>query len=131
MAPSNALDLSVGEVRQCAVITLAGRLDHTTVDTFKTSIDEALNNGAPLYKGVVVDLTKLGFMSSAGLRMLLAARRTALEAGGRLCLIRPQGAVQEVLDVSNLGGLFLVFENTSDAVAALVDTSARRDAAAT
>ena len=74
MAPSNALDLSVGEVRQCAVITLVGRLDHTTVDTFKTSIDEALNSGAPLYKGVVIDLTKLSFMSSAGLRMLLAAR---------------------------------------------------------
>ena len=51
-------------------------------------------------KEVVVDLQKVNYMSSAGLRAMLLGQKTAQSKGGRLVLINVQQTVMQVFEMS-------------------------------
>ena len=78
------------------MIALGGRLDTTT----SPEADAAL---APILakppKHVVVDLAELEFISSAGLRVLLGARKALSDAGSDCVVINTQPQIARVLDV--------------------------------
>ena len=53
---------------------------------------------------VIVDLSRVGFIGSFGIRMLLQAIKTASARGGRIVLLNPTKIVDSALDISGLGG---------------------------
>lgn len=55
-----------------AVISLEGDLDAASASTFQRSIDRAVGPGL---KRLVLDMSNLGYLSSAGLRQLIYARQ--------------------------------------------------------
>ncbi len=59
---------------------------------------------------IVLDLEGVQFMDSSGLRSLLQARQTCLDAGRGFALTRPSGAVRRVLELVDLTGEFDVVE---------------------
>jgi anti-sigma B factor antagonist len=62
---------------------------------------------------VVVDLGSVAFMDSSGLRALLEARRSCVDAGRRFALARPSGPVWRVLELVDLTGEFEIVEAPS------------------
>ena len=54
---------------------------------------------------VVLDLSDVQYMSSAGLRLLLIAHKTMLEKGGKFLIANPQPVVKEVLDITGFSGI--------------------------
>jgi anti-anti-sigma factor len=77
-------------------LRLAGRLDSDSADR----LDAELSKGfaAPL-NALVLDLSELEYISSAGIRSLFTARVAMGEKGGRLFVLSPQPAVRKVLDM--------------------------------
>ena len=59
---------------------------------------------------VVLDLGGVGFMDSSGLRSLLEARQTCIDAGRGFAIARPSDAVTRVLELVDLVGEFEVVE---------------------
>jgi anti-anti-sigma factor len=57
---------------------------------------------------VVVDLSQLQFIDSAGLGMLLVARDEAGKAGRMLVLSQPQGQVKRMFTITKFGELFTI-----------------------
>ncbi len=51
-------------------------------------------------KEVVVDLGKVGYMSSSGLRALLLGQKTAQSKGGKMVLINVQQSVLQIFQMS-------------------------------
>src|SRR5688572_32987828 len=88
-------------------ITLVGRLDTNTAPELDKALDALL-----MKKGisrVVFDLEGLEYLSSAGIRCFVRARKILEPAGGRVAVVNPQPAVQKVLDIVKAippGGLF-------------------------
>jgi anti-anti-sigma factor len=88
-------------------LKLEGRLDTNTAPELDQALDSLL-----MKKGVsriVFDLEKLEYLSSAGIRCFVRARKTLEPAGGRIAVVNPQPAVQKVLDIVKAippGGLF-------------------------
>ncbi len=89
-------------------IVLDGRLDtHTAPD-----LDKALNGlfaESRNYSRLVFDLGRLTYLSSAGIRCFVRARKTVEPGGGKVALINPQPAVRKVLDIVKAmppGGIF-------------------------
>jgi anti-sigma B factor antagonist len=54
---------------------------------------------------VVIDLANVPYMSSAGLRLLLAAHKTMMAKGGELQIANVQEAVREVLDITGFSDI--------------------------
>lgn len=77
------------------VLTLAGEIDHDTGQTLRQAFDAS---GTPLPR-IVVDLSRVTFMDSTGINILIAAHHTLTEAGGWLRLAAPGEAVMRTLQI--------------------------------
>ena len=77
-------------------LALAGRLDTTTTP----SLEEVINTELEGVTELVYDLKDLEYISSAGLRMLLASQKKMNSQGGTMCLINVQEQVNEVLEIT-------------------------------
>jgi stage II sporulation protein AA (anti-sigma F factor antagonist) len=98
------------------VFRLVGRLDSTNARDFEQQLLAALDDGADR---VVIDLSALEYISSAGLRVVLLAGKHLGERGGRLALSSVRPSVNEVFRISGFLGLFAFYATADDAVAAL------------
>lgn len=83
-------------VRKTTVVTLAGRLDTASSPKAEQALAPVLAS-AP--KHVVFDLAGLDFVSSAGLRVLLGARKTLTDAGAECVLVNMKPQIERVLEV--------------------------------
>ena len=68
---------------------------------------------------LLIDLTDLGYVSSAGVGVFLAAHMESEENGGKVVLLKPQARVTEVLDLMGLIGTLNVAKDHDEAMAAL------------
>ncbi len=59
-------------------------------------------------KEVVLDLQKVGYMSSAGLRAMLLGQKTAQSKGGKLVVINVQPAVMQVFQMSGFSKILTI-----------------------
>jgi anti-anti-sigma factor len=84
------------QVRQTTVVTLAGRLDTATAPGAEETLAPVL---AAKPKHVVFDLAGLEFISSAGLRVLLGARKALGESGSECLLVNVQPQIARVIEV--------------------------------
>jgi anti-anti-sigma factor len=97
-------------------VSIRGRLDtHTYED-----LDEAL---APLLTrqlhSLVLDVSGLDYISSAGIRCIFKARKTLAPHGGKVLLVNPQPQIQKVLDMVKAVPLNEIFSSTAEADAYL------------
>jgi anti-sigma B factor antagonist len=103
-------DKQVGDVN---VLYLVGRLDASAAN----DVEEKLNSAAlktPL--NLVVCMDKLEYISSSGLRVLLASLKEARKQQGDVRLAGLQPYVKEVFDIAGFTQLFQIFEKVEDAV---------------
>ena len=84
-------------------VRLVGELDVATLQRAENALAQAEEGGPPLLE---VDLSTLVFMDSTGLRLMLRARRRALDDGRRLVVHRGPQAVQRVFEITALSPLF-------------------------
>jgi anti-anti-sigma factor len=90
------------------------RLDSNSSPQFEQELRRYIDSGDIL---LVLDLSQLEFISSAGLRLLIVVAKRLKAEGGRLALCAPRKPVQDVLDASGYGLVFDVFPSCAAAVA--------------
>jgi anti-anti-sigma factor len=98
-----------GDVTVCHFM---GNLDTNTSVEAKAKLDEVLEGGATK---LLVDFTKLDYVSSAGLRILLATAK-ALRGSGELRLCGLNETVQEIFDISGFSSLLKVSKTSEEAL---------------
>ena len=103
----------VGEVQ---VVEVSGSVDAGTAERFEGAL-LPLAEGEHTY--VAVDMAELAYMSSAGLRILLAAQKAARQKAGEVILVAMQPAVEEVFSMVGFDALFRSFATLEQALGAL------------
>ena len=83
------------------IATLKGRLDALSEQATEEAIQSILAQG---FQNLLLDLGQLEYMSSGGLRVVLATAKMIKGKGGKLVLCSLQSYVQEVFDVSGFTG---------------------------
>lgn len=73
------------------------------------------------HHNLVVDLSQVAFMSSAGLRALLAALKECRNKGGDLRVSGAQPGVGKVLKMSGFTNIIKCFPNNQEALASFSD----------
>ncbi len=100
-----SLSLTVDHDGAAAVVAVAGDLEFATAATLRTTLIDLAQRGCdPL----VVDLSRLDFVDSTGLSLLVQAKQRIESQGHRFVLRNPTDRVQRVLEISGLSELFTI-----------------------
>lgn len=99
-----------------AVLGVQGRIDSATADRFEQELDSVL---AEPSEALVIDLSAMPYMSSAGLRVLLVTGRRCKAEGRRLVLCGLVPNVREVFHMSGFSAIFEIAETRDEATARL------------
>ena len=84
------------------VLAVEGRLDTNTAPLLDAELS---------YDGVdevVFDLSGLEYLSSAGLRVLIGARKAMSAKGGSMSVANPNATVMAVFDITGCSGIFTI-----------------------
>ena len=96
-----------------ALLRFTGRLDFTSApqarDQFAATIAEGRHT-------LIVDLSQVGFVDSAGLGSLIGGMRAARQAGGDLRIANPSEQVKMLLSLTSLDQVIKVHPTIEEAV---------------
>jgi anti-anti-sigma factor len=84
---------------QC-LIALSGELDISNADQLRERLESARSD----VDRVIVDLSRLAFIDSTGLRILLRAEQASRTDTGTLSFVRAGGQVERVMKVAGIDG---------------------------
>lgn len=99
------MDYTIKNVGEEIYVELAGRLTFADYGSFKELTELFIENNP---KNCLLDLSKLEFIDSAGLGMLLIARDKMRMKNGEVTLKGAQGQVKKMLDLGHFDSLFKV-----------------------
>jgi stage II sporulation protein AA (anti-sigma F factor antagonist) len=98
------------------LVAASGRLDGNTSGEFTARLEPLISRAEPR---LVLDMSGIEFISSAGLRAVLALFRKIKAAKGAFALCAVQPPVLEVLDISGFVNLIQIHSERAAALAAL------------
>lgn len=87
-----------------------GRVDETTWESFLAALNGAIGEAGANGSSLVVDLDRIEWMSSRGLRVLTLAKREADSKNVAITLARPNDRMREIFEISRYDKIFNVTE---------------------
>jgi anti-anti-sigma factor len=106
------MELSNRKEGDVLVVSVKGRMDAVTAPEFEKAVETLMDDGETAF---VVDLADLDYISSAGLRSILALAKRLKTNGGSLRLAALQDGVKEVFDISGFSSIIPVFDTVEGA----------------
>lgn len=107
------MNVTFESVGAASVIDLLGRLDSANAAAVEAELLTRLSEGSG---GVVIDFTRLDYISSAGLRIVLVVAKRMKQASRRLVLTGFQPNIKDVFEISGFLNILEVAPNRADAV---------------
>ena len=98
------MEITITQDGNTATLVLDGKLSVAT----SPDLDAAINGLPESTCNFVIDLSKLDYISSAGLRVLVSTEKTAGQRGGSMLLLHPNDEVSEVFDMTGLADVFTI-----------------------
>jgi anti-sigma B factor antagonist len=115
------LHIQVDDTGDYTICRPVGELDAYTVSKFR----EALGRLVALPK-VLIDMSSVPFLDSAGLGALIGGIRRTREAGGDVAVYCNRPTLNRLLHTTGFDRIVTVAESLEDALAALAEKAARR-----
>lgn len=107
------MEIQSEQHQQTLAISLAGSFDALTAEEAQKCIETQLDGGQ---QQVVLDMSQVDFMSSAGVRVLLEMTKRSRGMGGDLRLAAAQPGVQRTLELSGLVRVIKVYASLEEAM---------------
>lgn len=107
------MDISTEQVAQTMVVRLSGNLDTNTSTPAQEALDGLIDDG---HTTLLVNLRDTGFVSSAGLRILLATAKRLTKTEGSLKITNLNDTVREVFEISGFISILSVYDTEEAAL---------------
>lgn len=107
------MTVSVEAHKRVSVVTVKGRVDSSNAANLDASLQGLVDEGNA---NIVLDMSEVEYMSSAGLRAVVSALREAKKKRGDVRLAMPSPRVAEVFELAGLKPLFMTYDNLTTAV---------------
>lgn len=113
---NNQVELQTDRVEGALLISVVGRVDGTNAQEFHKGLDEEISGSD---NPVVLDLEKLSYISSAGLRSILLIAKTLQGRNTGFMLCSLPGPIKEIFEIAGFDKIIDVLESRSDAIATI------------
>lgn len=108
------MNMSIRELDGATVVRFDGNLDSTTSAQAEERIQHLIDSSGP--RKILMDFGALGFISSAGLRVVLTTAKKLRAGGGDLRICSLNDTVREIFDISGFATILSVFDREEDAL---------------
>ena len=113
------MNVSSRRFANAVVLAVSGRLDQDTCEVFRGDLSRHVEDSARGGGAIVLDLSGLEYVSSAGLRCFMLASRQAKAQSGRIFVAALQPMVSEIFEISHFNLVFQVFPTVREALGAV------------
>ena len=100
------------DYKRCTVVKGLGRIDSAT----SPDLEKALTDLIPSNKGIVLDMSDIDFVSSAGWWTIIRAQKELKKANSELSLAGVNENVKDSMDLIGILPYFNIFETVVDAI---------------
>jgi len=102
------MEITEKKTDKCTVIGIAGRLDTTNYPVLERKLMELIDIGQVQ---LLINLSKMNYVSSSGLRILLMALKRISVARGKFALCSLQENIKEIFEISGFTNIFEIYDN--------------------
>ncbi len=95
------------------LLKLSGALDGLTYLDLLKALNQSIDNNT---KRIVLDMSEVDYVSSAGLRVLLQGAKSLKEIGGEIVLFAMNSTVRAVFKMSGFDSLFRSYATEAEAL---------------
>src|SRR5437660_4579363 len=106
------MNVTVSQTGDTQVFSLLGRLDSDAAPQFERQCLQDLKSDA---QALILDLSGVDYVSSAGLQTILSAGKILEARGGRLVLCVPKGLPRQIIESAGFHRLFTVCSSLEEA----------------
>jgi anti-anti-sigma factor len=110
------MEFAQEQAGEVLIVRLTGRLDSSAAPTAEQTFTGVLGAGTP---HLAIDLSKLDYISSAGLRVLLIVAKKVQKAQGKVALCGLTPNVREIFAISGFDAIFSIQPDAAAAIAAV------------
>ncbi len=111
------MDIELYTQDEVVWVKLAGRLDIEGTEKVEDAFHLAMQDA---WRGAVIDMEGVDFITSMGLRMLMTGASELRKRGGKMIILKPQWRVRESLEVSGLDRAMTLTEFPDEVPALLI-----------
>ena len=108
------MDIFTRHYNNVVILSVNGRLDSEGSPHFTQIVNEQIAAG---YHRFVVDLKKVDYLSSSGIKALVQAVKLARQQGGDLCLANVRGHIKFVINLTSIDSIIKIYPNVVSATA--------------
>ncbi|SRR6266481_1844405 len=109
------MDIDVRETDLAIVVSIDFDVDGKTAPGLQEQVLPLITAERPL----ILDMSRVGYMSSAGLRTLLATHRQATSSNARLLLSGLSPELRDTMEVTGFLSWFAIFDTLESALGSL------------
>ncbi len=106
------MQIDINTENSILIITLKGSIDSKTASEVQQKVLEASVES----DNVIIDLTKVDFVSSAGLRVLLMVYRQIKSKNGKVILVGVSEEITEVMEMTGFINFFEIIDTVTNAL---------------
>lgn len=107
------MEVQTRKDKNVTIISVKGRIDATTAPAFENHLSDFITKGENTF---LLNFRELEYISSAGLRSILATSKKLKEKQGTILLTGLQGPVEEVFKISGFHSIFKIFNSEEAAL---------------
>lgn len=94
----------------------SGRIDFTNADAFKSALADAIEQNSGERGPVVIDFSRVDYISSVGLRVLMVAAKEMNGGRRKITIAAPSPVVREIIEISRFHLILAVFASVREAL---------------
>jgi anti-sigma B factor antagonist len=107
------MEINEQKTDHCVIIGITGRLDTTNYSMLEKKLMELIDSH---HDKILIECTKMDYVSSSGLRILLMALKKITLAKGKFVLCGLQENIREIFEISGFTNIFEIYTTREEAL---------------
>jgi anti-anti-sigma factor len=107
------MEINEQKTDQCVIIGITGRLDTTNYSILEKKLMDLIDTHQDR---ILVDCSKMDYVSSSGLRILLMALKKITMVKGKFVLCGLQENIREIFEISGFTNIFEIYTTQDEAL---------------
>jgi len=107
------MELIEQKTEKCVIVSITGRLDTTNYSLLEKKLTDLIENHEDK---ILVECSKMDYVSSSGLRILLMALKKVTMAKGKFVLCNLQDNIREIFEISGFSNIFEIYPSQEEAL---------------